>query len=93
MIRSRKPDFIQHEEVTRLSRHVYGGSNDLVYDPENKVFIMVVNESHPARGAQVRFVKFSPDFKVLDNCHILTTDLPDKVLGEGLGLLTDPRRR
>lgn len=92
VVRSRKPDFIQNEQVTRLSRQRYGCSNDLVYDPEIKRFVMVVNESHPARGVQVRFVSFSTDFKVLDDCHILTTDLPGKVFGEGLGILTDPQR-
>lgn len=93
VIRSRKPDFIKHEQVARLSRQRYGCSNDLVYDPESKTMVMVINESHPARGVQVRFVVFSADFKVLDDCYVLVTNLSDKVLGEGLGILTDSRRR
>ena len=93
VIRSRKPDFIQHEEVTRLPRRLYGCSNDLVYDAKQQTMVMVCNESHPARGVQVRFVSFSPDFKLLDDCHILNTDLTREVFGEGLGILTDPQRR
>ncbi len=93
VIRSQKPDFIQHEQVARLPRRLYGCSNDLVYDPRQKHLVMVGNESLPGRGVQVRFVTFSTDFKQLDDCHILTTDLPTMVLGEGLGVLTDLQRR
>lgn len=93
VIRSRKPDFIEHEKVTTLSRERYACSNELVYRPETKTFVMVVNESHPARGVQVRFVSFSQAFEVLNDSHILETNLPDCVFGEGLGMLTDPQRR
>lgn len=72
---------------------VAGCSNDLVYDSRQKNLVMVGNESLPGRGVQVRFVTFSADFKQLDDCHILTTDLPTMILGEGLGVLTDLQRR
>jgi hypothetical protein len=93
VIRSRKPDVIKHEPVTRLPRRLYGCSNDLVYNPRGTNLVMVMNESHPARGIQVRFVTFSTDFKPVNDCSILTTNLPGMVFGEGLGALTDPQRR
>lgn len=93
VIRSRKPDFIHHETVTRLPRRLYVCSNDLVYNPQSTNLVMLVNESDPSGGAQVRLVTFSMDFNLLADCHVVVTNLPATPFGEGLGLLTDPQRR